>query len=566
MHTRWHNLFFFSFCYCYRFRSFEKAFSLAIDINDEDLFMDLHNCAKAEGQSELATDALNKAKEILDEIQKEVNSDCSRSSCSECEPESSPEPPDSPQTNEYNNVKPTKTSGNASSRLAIQPSQSHADYPPLPVFNYPRPKKSWAKEINNAPYVPPLPFASGRGSENIRVNLPKLELKVSAYSKKHSDRANQSARSRAHHPSPTYTAANLTSDNILLVDPPLPSLIRKTTSQDNLINIDVVPYSNHRLFPSSFSTDSLNQLGSNAGYPSLDTIPRALPRIHMNPSSMPVQQIGLPQKHMVIEVVPKPSTHIKPIVPAAWKVPDQTLGIPLTNIPSSNQNHMDSYHHPQYVHRPPAFAIPTDPSPSSIYAMKSQSLYNNPVIHQHPITLANIPATSSASANPYHLPNMNRLNKDPHPFSAKRSPLIVTTPPTVNSILTAAQPSPKREQNGEKNKVKFSDTVTVALVPEIARKDKPLPLGGKRTANGFNNHPSSRLTDPQRELADSLPLCHPNDDYLKDFTPVSSEVLANGNNASGSVAPSVDRTGKNNGKLGSNNGGGSIKVVHFGVI
>lgn len=36
--------------------------------------------------------------------------------------------------------------------------------------------------------------------------------------------------------------------------------------------------------------------------------------------------------------------------------------------------------------------------------------------------------------------------------------------------------------------------------------------------NGFH----SLVTDPRKELADSLPLCHPNDDYLKDFTPMSS--------------------------------------------
>lgn len=39
-----------------------------------------------------------------------------------------------------------------------------------------------------------------------------------------------------------------------------------------------------------------------------------------------------------------------------------------------------------------------------------------------------------------------------------------------------------------------------------------------KRSNGFH---SIGLTDPRRELADSLPLCHPNDDYLKDFTPMN---------------------------------------------
>lgn len=53
------------FQYLLRYKSYEKAFNLAIDIDDEDLFMDLHNCAKANGQVDLATDAYMKAEELL---------------------------------------------------------------------------------------------------------------------------------------------------------------------------------------------------------------------------------------------------------------------------------------------------------------------------------------------------------------------------------------------------------------------------------------------------------------------------------------------------------------------
>lgn len=53
------------FQYLLRFRSYEKAFNLAIDIDDEDLFMDLHNCAKVDGHDDLAEDAFRKAEEIL---------------------------------------------------------------------------------------------------------------------------------------------------------------------------------------------------------------------------------------------------------------------------------------------------------------------------------------------------------------------------------------------------------------------------------------------------------------------------------------------------------------------
>lgn len=53
------------FQYLLRYKSYEKAFTLAIDINDEDLFMDLTNCAKDDGFLELAQDAYQKAEQIL---------------------------------------------------------------------------------------------------------------------------------------------------------------------------------------------------------------------------------------------------------------------------------------------------------------------------------------------------------------------------------------------------------------------------------------------------------------------------------------------------------------------
>lgn len=53
------------FQYLLRYKSYEKAFNLAIDINDEDLFMDLYNCAKADGEFDLATDSYQKAEELL---------------------------------------------------------------------------------------------------------------------------------------------------------------------------------------------------------------------------------------------------------------------------------------------------------------------------------------------------------------------------------------------------------------------------------------------------------------------------------------------------------------------
>lgn len=53
------------FQYLLRNKSFEKAFTLAIDIDDEDLFMDLSNCAKENGCVELSNDSFQKAEQIF---------------------------------------------------------------------------------------------------------------------------------------------------------------------------------------------------------------------------------------------------------------------------------------------------------------------------------------------------------------------------------------------------------------------------------------------------------------------------------------------------------------------
>ncbi|XP_060532114.1 WD repeat-containing and planar cell polarity effector protein fritz isoform X2 [Cylas formicarius] len=95
----------------------------------------------------------------------------------------------------------------------------------------------------------------------------------------------------------------------------------------------------------------------------------------------------------------------------------------------------------------------------------------------------------------------------------------------------SSHPSVANATKKNQPKVKFSDTVTAFIVPEIKRPVRPPP--------------PPHVTDPKRELAESLPLCHPNEDYLKDFTPVSQE---------GSERIEDDTPQP------------KIKVVHFGVV
>lgn len=106
----------------------------------------------------------------------------------------------------------------------------------------------------------------------------------------------------------------------------------------------------------------------------------------------------------------------------------------------------------------------------------------------------------------------------------------------VNSILSG----PKQTNSGEKNKVKFSDEVTVAIVPEISRKEKLSTFNDKT-----KRKPDFLVDLVKRELKASLPLCHP-DEYLKDFLPAVAEKSSKSND---------DKKEKS-----------SIKVVNFGIL
>ncbi|KXJ73953.1 hypothetical protein RP20_CCG014676 [Aedes albopictus] len=145
---------------------------------------------------------------------------------------------------------------------------------------------------------------------------------------------------------------------------------------------------------------------------------------------------------------------------------------------------------------------------------------------------------------------------------------------------SSASSSSAKKESGEKNKVKFSDTVTVAVVPEIPRKDKQ---GEKSRKPPY----SSMIADPKRELAESLPLCHPNDDYLKDFTPMQGkfsspnkikeslssvtvvfvpEIMSNSSDQHQHQQQQQHHQQLENADNENNKKIPNIKVVHFGVV
>ncbi|KAL6258893.1 hypothetical protein P5V15_010839 [Pogonomyrmex californicus] len=135
--------------------------------------------------------------------------------------------------------------------------------------------------------------------------------------------------------------------------------------------------------------------------------------------------------------------------------------------------------------------------------------------------------------------NMVNVNKETKIFSSNIPPLPVINTSSVNPKVYSVCPSLADAPNfNEKPKVKFSDTVTHILVPgttQVYRQKRP-------TAQ-------THITDPKRELAESLPLCLGNEDYLKDFQPLCKD--------------DVDEKIKESSKTDDST---KIKVVHFGLL
>ncbi|XP_012271982.1 WD repeat-containing and planar cell polarity effector protein fritz isoform X2 [Orussus abietinus] len=119
-------------------------------------------------------------------------------------------------------------------------------------------------------------------------------------------------------------------------------------------------------------------------------------------------------------------------------------------------------------------------------------------------------------------------------------PIINPSLPNTKALPHCLPPVDTPSMSTEKPKVKFSDTVTHILVPGMGQAYRPVP---KRPTTHL--HPM----DPKRELAESLPLCLGNEDYLKDFQPLSKDIDVE-------KAKEPVKTEE----------AGKIKVVHFGLL
>lgn len=199
----------------------------------------------------------------------------------------------------------------------------------------------------------------------------------------------------------------------------------------------------------------------------------------------------------VVDVVPKPKLNMIDI--------DQTIGIPLF-----------------------------EPTDSSII---SDEPFVPTTVHEYPLISGTIPAAIGTPTKLSYntLPASKSVKKDSH---------------VTQSILANSSNCGTNLNAPTKNKVKFSDTITVAVVPEISRKEKLISYNERMKRKTI--YPGI-IMDPKRELAESLPLCHPNEDWLKDFSPVAKD-----------QKPSS--SGKSENHNDKKQSTPNIKVVHFGVV
>ncbi|XP_058803143.1 WD repeat-containing and planar cell polarity effector protein fritz [Phymastichus coffea] len=166
---------------------------------------------------------------------------------------------------------------------------------------------------------------------------------------------------------------------------------------------------------------------------------------------------------------------------------------------------------------------------SSVNHTKSNSYNNTSKYESRSFKLAFTHSNINGIPNREHklssnIPPLPIINDTPCPAEINPSSSITTE---VSSVIT------------EKPKVKFSDTVTHILVPNSCSTNRPIQKKSVTQAHSM---------DPKRELAESLPLCLGNEDYLKDFQPLSKDGCGETKNSLKKPEPA------------------KIKVVHFGLL
>lgn len=266
--------------------------------------------------------------------------------------------------------------------------------------------------------------------------------------------------------------------------PPLPFVTRSTTAQK--IHIPKPAQANIDLSKPISNAVSLNNLRiGNAGQtPIFDYEHRfldnskdflSLDNLNLKDSAKQpkLSPRRTPNDDCVLSVLATP-TESKSFKMFTDKI-DQTLGIPLSP-PTTTVN---------YSRHWPPFSSGNDFNYNPVF--QPSAVFHNHFTH--PLIAGNIPSMIPTS-----------------PHKTANDCFKVLPKKEFNSILSTNSTNNTKKE--EKNKVKFSDTVQIAVVPELPRKEK---------INMIEQKIKKYAPDPEKELAESLPLSHP-DDYLSIFS------------------------------------------------
>ncbi|XP_037958125.1 WD repeat-containing and planar cell polarity effector protein fritz [Teleopsis dalmanni] len=498
------------FFYLLRQNLFTDAFEVAQDIDDYDLFMDLFNITKQNtNMSEFSATCLTQAAVILHEEDR-ANGNLSMMGDSRSESACS-----------LSTVSDIPTTINHSNRTLQTP---HAH-------------NQQSSALQN--YVPPLPSLKSKvfSAEMIKINIPKPELRI--------DTTQERTR-----PPP----------------PPLPNIKQLKIKSASHMSTDASALATLAMKSgSNINTQQTKTMQTNGSSLSL-----------LNNEWQQLTDVGIP-----ISIATATATNL--CIPATITA-NKPLRVPTV---VNTQEQANSYLHYASTSNPERNPVPT----FTLYQQHQQQQQQHqhqqqqqqqqlqqqqipmlsglptatyqPKFYQHPLVSGTIPPTITVA----HDEQQKRLlTRKPTASILSNSSVALNGSNAINTAIasnnvavhngSATLKDVSKNVAGEKNKVKFSDTVQVAVVPEIPRKEKPLPP--KR--NGYSRPLSRNLTNPKKELADSLPLCHPNDDYLKDFNPISTE------DAPRIVAKQHSKEDQTATKSPPPAPPPAIKVVHFGVV
>ncbi|XP_063982059.1 WD repeat-containing and planar cell polarity effector protein fritz isoform X2 [Diachasmimorpha longicaudata] len=554
-----------------RYKLFEKAFRLAIDLNDHDLFMDIHYYALVVNDVEMARAAKEKAELVLSRSNScaSSHSTCSRPSCSLCS--------DSPSDNDSESY--TEESGSDSPRRRprkFTKTPSLSQIPPLPIIT--SGSFTPVPQISTSFNDPPSPkkylnILSKPFDYKFReINPTTVTPNKNTFSRMSTSFAPQS---KNHFPKMSTSFGNLKISELQCLREPT---FRRAFSNDRFLTSESQETDKTGAkmeevrsvdIPNSieYSFMSIDTNLTSTSFISEDNCSSSIP----HPTITEEEESKSPQKS-------QESVHLfnsENLVSTSFNDEDPEEGTP------EDDDHSEKDTSTTSIEVPP----PPEMTSSLANYLSSLPMKNLPISRSTPglsdinelmrfstRSTRGVQTQSSVSAilqnrgrNNFGGSGTYRFNYDlgdEAMFTGSCEDLRRTEGQIFGGYLKERARGEKIERRtradgnsnvpplpvvgarglegfGERPKVKFSNTVTHILVPGSGQGYRPL------------QRPVTKLhpMDPKRELAESLPLCLGNEDYLKDFQPLS--------NPGGEEKPKEPVKTEETAK---------IKVVHFGLL